>query len=331
MFSVDVSTGTLDPPRGMDPWIAEQFGSSEAVTTQTVTRIVNRWTLEGSSFNELRARRPVQRDDAPPPSDDADDPFCDPERRTPADDFGRIRGDRSVTASNIAKWDGLHSLVIFDTHDPLNWSHEQVVDAFRTARRWVEVAHAEHPGAVYPLVTWNCMPRGGASVIHPHLQVVLGGAPTARVELWRRAAHSYHQQHARPYFEDLAAAHDVLGLAGPALDGVRWLAHLTPVKERELVLLGAELDDAMAASIFRLLSILRDRLGVRAFNLAAYLPPVGPVDEDWGGFPTIVRIVDRGDPVSATSDVGAMELFAQPVVASDPWRLAAAVRAAGGS
>ena len=40
----------------------------------------------------------------------------------------------------------------------------------------------------------------------------------------------------------------------------------------------------------------------------------------------VARMVDRGDPASATSDIGAMELFAQPVVAFDPWRLAEVVR-----
>ena len=32
-----------------------------------------------------------------------------------------------------------------------------------------------------------------------------------------------------------------------------------------------------------------------------------------------MRLVDRGDPTSPTADIGAMELYAQSVVAADPY------------
>ncbi|MBM2826991.1 MAG: hypothetical protein HW403_1055, partial [Dehalococcoidia bacterium] len=46
----------------------------------------------------------------------------------------------------------------------------------------------------------------------------------------------------------------------------------------------------------------------------------------WRGFPTIVRIVDRGDPSVRTSDMGAMELYACPVVSWDPFQVAAVLK-----
>jgi hypothetical protein len=329
MFELGISTGMIDPPSEMYPWIRERFGSTEVVREQTVTRTLNRWTLEGASFNNLRARRPIPVAQRQPAGDPTGDPFCDPHRGTPADGFGRIQGAHSVTASNIAKYDGLNSMVILDTHDALDWSEAQLVDAFRTARRWHDAAHAEDPAAVYPLVTWNCLPRSGASLMHPHLNVALGRTPYAKIEQWRRAANTYGQEHGRRYFEDFIAVHESLGLAGSGSNGARWVAHLTPVKENEVVLVAARLNDASVRHIYKILSVLRDEIGVRAFNLAVYLPPMAPVEEVWDGFPAVVRIVDRGNPDSATSDIGAMELFAQPVVSSDPWALAARLRAAG--
>ena len=44
----------------------------------------------------------------------------------------------------------------------------------------------------------------------------------------------------------------------------------------------------------------------------------------------VVRMVDRGDLASRTSDVGGMELFAESVVASDPFWVAEALWAEGG-
>jgi hypothetical protein len=67
-------------------------------------------------------------------------------------------------------------------------------------------------------------------------------------------------------------------------------------------------------------------MGVTSFNLALYLPPLAPVNEDWDGFPAVVRMVDRGDPANKTVDVGAMELYASSVITSDPFRVAEVMR-----
>ena len=58
----------------------------------------------------------------------------------------------------------------------------------------------------------------------------------------------------------------------------------------------------------------------------ALLPPLGETPQDWQGFPCVIRIVDRGPLGMRTSDIGAMELFAEPVVASDPFGVAEALR-----
>jgi hypothetical protein len=55
------------------------------------------------------------------------------------------------------------------------------------------------------------------------------------------------------------------------------------------------------------------------------MPPLSPVAEDWSGFPTVVYLVDRGSPANRTSDIGAMELYAASVVASDPFAVARAL------
>ena len=83
--------------------------------------------------------------------------------------------------------------------------------------------------------------------------------------------------------------------------------------------------DNLPAKVHDVLACFRDQLGVRSFNLALHQAPIGPVDEDWSDFPNVVRIVDRGDPHTQTSDMGTMELYAASVVASDPFRVAEAL------
>jgi hypothetical protein len=81
----------------------------------------------------------------------------------------------------------------------------------------------------------------------------------------------------------------------------------------------------LAHDIGRLVTTYR-RLGVLAFDLALFGPPIGGGD-GWADFPTVVRLVDRGDPSSDTADVAAMELFGSSVVATDPFAFARALSA----
>jgi hypothetical protein len=332
ILDVSATTGRLDPPEGMRAWIEKSFGSVDAVTAQGIVKVTNRVTLEGTLFNELRASRPLDTG----VSVDLDreiaategDPFCRPEEGTPADVFGRVRGEHATTASNIAKYDGFHGVVVFDDHNPLHLTPEKVSGYVSVGLEWGRKALEADPEARYPFLMWNCLWRAGGSIIHGHAQVTATrGTHYPKVERRRRAAAAYTAEHRSDYFADLHRVHEALGLGIP-LEGVRAFASLTPVKEKELVLVGRGPDDeALHRAVGALLRGYVERLGVRAFNVAFYMPPLAPTEEDWSGFPTVVHLVDRGDPANRTSDIGAMELYAASVVASDPFRVAEVLRA----
>jgi hypothetical protein len=319
VLQVSATTGRLDPPEGMRPWIEKSFGSVDAVTEQRIVKVTNRVTLEGTLFNELRSRRPldtgVSLDLDREIAATGGDPFCRPKEGTPADVFGRVEGAHATTASNIAKYDGFHGVVVFDDHNPLHLDAGKVADYVSVGLRWFEEALAADPEAKYPFLMWNCLWRAGGSIIHGHAQVTA-----------TRDAH-YPAEHGSDYFDDLHRVHESLGLDIPAEGDVRAFASVTPIKEKELVVIGAGPgDEALHRTVGALLERYVNDLGVRAFNVAFYMPPLAPADEDWSGFPTVVHIVDRGDPANRTSDIGAMELYAAPVVASDPFRVADTLR-----
>lgn len=331
LFRVIPSTGRLTAPPGMHSWIQNHFGSLESVETQAIVRVVNLATLEGALFNELRASRPMEATVAGNVrqviDDTSGDPFCRPTDGTPEDVFGRVIGRHSISASNVAKYDAYHSLVVFDAHDPLDITTDRVSDYLDVGRRWAEEVQRVDPEAVYFFFMWNALWKSGASVVHGHAQVACArGMHYAKAERLRRSAHAYLREHGSNYFDDLAGVHDTLGLS-LAWNGVRVLANLTPVKEKEVIILSPGPRGAMPGAIYRVLDCFTSRLGVSSFNLAIYMPPLGEVPEDWSGFPHVTRIVDRGDPMNRTSDVGAMELYASSVISSDPFRVAEALRA----
>ena len=334
ILATSATAGRLDPPEGMRNWIEKSFGSVSAVTEQRIVKVTNKVTLEGTLFNELRASRPLDtgvgldldREIAATEGD----PFCRPEEGTPADVFGRVKGEHATTASNIAKYDGFHGVVVFDDHNPLRLTPEKVSGYVSVGLEWCRKALEADPEAKYPFLMWNCLWRAGGSIIHGHTQVTATrDAHYPKVERLRRAAAGYRSEHASDYFADLPRVHHALGLGVPAQDGIEAFASLTPIKEKELVVIGPGPGDAaLHRTVGTLLrSFVRD-LGARAFNVAFYIPPLAPAEEDWAGFPTVVHIVDRGDPANRTSDIGAMELYAAPVVASDPFRVAETLREA---
>lgn len=332
IFRVDSTVGELHAPPSMHDWIKEHFGSLEAVQRQRIVKVTNLITVEGALFNELRARRPMELDNCGDLSEtilsSVGDPFCQPLEGTPEDVFGRVQGKHCITASNVAKYDRFSGVVVFDEHNPLLFSGEQVKDYIDTALAWARQAHCVDKEAVYFFLLWNCLWKSGASVLHGHAQMSLSrGIHYARVEHLRRAALLYRVGHGVNYFDDLYAVHKALGLAVDYRN-VRILAYLAPIKEKEVILLAPRLDDDMKWAIYKVLRALIDTLGVRSFNLALHMRPIDGVPEDWKGFPAQVRIVDRGDPHDRHCDVGAMDLYGSSVIASDPFRVAEALASA---
>src|SRR5215208_2219122 len=140
IFDVSTTTGRLDPPEAMRAWIEKSFGSVDHVTTQRIVKVMNRVTLEGTLFNELRASRPldtgVSLDLDREIAETEGDPFCHPKEGTPADVFGRVEGEHATTASNVAKYDGFHGVIVFDDHNPLHLTPEKVAGYVSAGLKW---------------------------------------------------------------------------------------------------------------------------------------------------------------------------------------------------
>lgn len=329
IFQVSTDAADLVLPAAMLDQVKADFGSAEPVLNQTVVRVTNLITLDGALFNPLRARRPADRMGAPTTADisatGADDPFCSPLEQTSENTFGRVRGTHSLTAANLIPIERFHSVIVFDRHNPLEFTEESIGDALDTALAWARLAHSTDADARYFMLFWNCLWRAAASRIHGHMQAILGkGMHYAGVEALRRAALLYRLAHDSDYFQDLCAVHAALGLAVES-EGVCALAYLAPKKEKEVWVVGSRIDAAFKRALHRALRAYVDRLGVRSFNMALLWRPIDSVPEDWSDFPVIARLVDRGRLDQVPSDIGAMELFGSSVISSDPFAVAEAL------
>ena len=313
-YSFEISTGRQKIPVEMEDWVKKRFGSVEQVENQQIVSIKNMFTGEHSLFNKLRSDRPIEAKSAIAWEELKEQEkclFCNPEKQTPEDVFGRIKGKCCVTGSNIAKYDSFHSLIIFNEHNPLEIKREWIEDYLRTGECWFEEVSKSGKKELQKFFLWNCLWRSGASIIHGHMQLTASRMRYGKLEVLEKAAADYKRNFKSSYIEDLYKVHEGLGLAKKN-KGERILFYLTPIKEKEIFVISkARRSDEMADTIYKLLRSYLS-IGVRSFNLAIFQL------EDYH----IVRLVDRGSLEDRNSDIGAMELYAASVISSDPFKLA---------
>lgn len=324
IYKASETIGYLDPPKEMYSWIIEKFGSAKAVESQDFIKIMNVITHEGASFNELRTLRPVFTDNnftnvIEEIAEEKGCKFSIPLTTTPADIFGRIKGKYCITASNIAKYDELHGLIIFDEHNPLLFSRRRVRDYFDVANKWFKKAQSVNKSNLYPFLMWNCLWKAGASITHGHCQLTLSeDLAHAKIEFLRSVTKDYQETHQSNYFDDVFTVHNSLGLAFQKGD-VRVISKITPIKEKEIMIISPKFDDQLAELVSDVLNTYKKTLGVASFNLSIILPPMGKTKESWDHMPIVIRVVDRGRLSEKTADIGAMELYAQSVIGTNPY------------
>lgn len=332
IYTLWETEGRLVPPNSMLKWVKDVFGDVESVKKQDFIKITDKITYEGSIFNELRTMRPVVSDINLKElmeliNSNTDGPFSNPLQLTPEDVFGRIKGKYCLTASNVAKYDGMHGLVIFNEHNPLNFTKEKVRDCFDVSKKWFKKAYESNNKAIYPFFTWNCLWKAGASVIHGHTQLALTeGSAYAKIEEFRHLTLRYQEEYRTNYFDDVYTIHKNIDLAFRR-GNVRTIVKITPLKEKELMLLSTSFDDELADMVNDILCIYKDKLGVVSFNLIIILPPLTKTYEFWTHMPIIVKIVDRGSLTNKTTDMGSMEMYAQSIIGSNPYYVMDKLRA----
>lgn len=307
----------------------------ERISTQSIVKTFNRYTLEGALFNELRTCKPgnrpedidnlresvfdhIEREHKKSPCD-----FCDPIKYTPLDLPTRLERNGHMTIANAAKYDAANGMVIFRQYNPLEFNQQDFSDWIDLAAQWFTKMHEQNPRLIYPFLIWNCLPRAGASQKHGHMHILLTGKfPYEGVERLKLANQRYKDEGGN-YFHDLATIHKKIGI-GFDYKGRDVMAYLTPTKDKETLIQAHTLDE-LKEPTFKVIRCFIDKLGVFAFNLGIQMPPLVD-DPEWRGFHYMARVVDRGNPLKGGTDFAGMELFGSKVIGSDPFKVAYALK-----
>jgi hypothetical protein len=341
LFETRSKQGSLVIPPAFEGKARELFASYPGgtahlgfITNQTVVTTYNRYTEEYSMFNEVRRYRPGYQEKLSPENEhiiqqaikegegaDKCD-FCSMER-TAIDVFGRIESKHCYTASNVAKYEQWHGLIISKVHSPLIFDKDMLQDYMETAHEWYRRVNRLDPEAQFPHLMWDAGKRAAASQIHQHLQMIITqDRYLTRTEHTRAASVRFEQDYDLNYWEELIAVHEALGLAVRAGQTIV-LSYITPIKEREMIIVTENSHHpSFGRAIAAALHALTDDVGCRAFSLAISFAPLdNKGNTAFGPFPAMARVVDRGSPMDTRSDVGAMEFYGANNVGADPYHI----------
>lgn len=356
LYDVSASRGKMFIPETFYPKVQKWFGHiddkspEDAVVraeNQLIVRVMNKWTFDQTLFNPIRAKRPMNNNfENKTPAEVADEfelipgkcDFCSPISYTAIDSWGRIERNTALTASNCAKYDGFHSLIIFKDHRPLRYSKEKLTDIFSICEEWFYCAHEVNENAIYPMFSWNCKERAGASQNHGHAHLVLGeNFHYGRYEYLQHVARNYNYANPKQnYFLDLISTSKAMGLAKSVGESTI-LINLTPSFGYDIIVLSWNFDQDFRDAMDKAIHLLTKKFESVTFNIGITFPPLekeGKVRKRlaWvhlkeallledAPMPYLAYLVDRGDPSNGkyTSDVGAMKLQGSSIVANDPF------------
>ncbi len=237
---------------------------------------------------------------------------------------GRLVHGEAVLFPNMFPYDD-HSAVCAASREhflPIDGMPEEpVIDSIGAARDFFALlrgAREADAAPAYGLLTWNYMPPAGASVIHPHMQVIHTTRPGNTLRRQLGAEGEWRERHGRKYAADLLAAEEGgprwVGWDGP----VGWMVSFAPAG-----LLGdclavfpecatlADLTDRhvahFASGLSKALRFFSTR-GVWSFNLVFYPDAEG---SDAGRHWMTARLLPRlyVNPAMHVTDVAYMQLL----------------------
>lgn len=216
---------------------------------------------------------------------------------------GRIQIGQAVLFPNIFPAAQIHGVVRVGEkhHVPLaEFDSATVADAFETSLTLARRLKATNSGVKFLTINGNYLGPAGASIAHPHFQVVGGDLPFTYLENIMNLSRKYFQRHQTCFWNDLLELEKTvneryIGSTGP----VKWLASFSPSGANEVIGIlpershFLEFDQNDVAGLARgLVKVLGGYagMGISTFNFSLYSGALGETD---GSFRCIIRVISR--------------------------------------
>jgi galactose-1-phosphate uridylyltransferase len=215
---------------------------------------------------------------------------------------GRIEEGEAVLFANLFSIATHHPVIVLSKAHFLRlseFSPRMLADGFRTARQFLRDVCQRDATIAFSTVNANYLLPAGASLVHPHLQMLAGAIPYSYHARLLSAAREYLVKHGTAYFADLIAQERRSGERYIAQQGRwHWIASFSPLGSNEIMGIHEEESDLaklperdirdLCDGISKVLA-LYEGLGHLSFNYSLYSAKGG----ETVGYHCLVKIVNR--------------------------------------
>lgn len=196
---------------------------------------------------------------------------------------GRIRKGNAVLFSNLFSLGAYHPVIAFCGAHFLKLSEFTpgiLADGFEAAQEFLRCVYCRDESALYTTICSNYLLPAGASMVHPHLQMLVTPVAYSYHARMLEACRRYYEKNGSSYYDDLVAEEKKTNERYVVrYNNWHWLSAFSPIGSNEITAIHdnesdfetlppADLQD-LAHGISKVL-LLYERLGLLSFNYSLY-------------------------------------------------------------
>lgn len=149
---------------------------------------------------------------------------------------GRIKLGEATVFPNLfpfAKYHGMATITEKHYQDIADFTEVQIEDTISASIDYFK--RIDTLGAKYFSLSWNHLPPSGASIVHPHVQLIGDEVPTYMTDTCLKASKEYHKENSENYWLRLVKEEERLGERFVGRTGrVAWISSFAPLGNNEI-------------------------------------------------------------------------------------------------
>lgn len=216
---------------------------------------------------------------------------------------GRMRVGEAVLFANAFSVGKYHPVIALSKAHFLKLSEfrpDLLTDGFKASQEFLRSVYRKDLSAIYATVNANYLFPAGASLVHPHLQMLITPVAYSYQARLLNASRIYHDKNGSSYFGDLIHEEKRINSRSIAQKGNwHWVAAFSPMGSNEIMAVHEKETDFGSLSepdlrdlsygISKVLSFY-ESLGRLSFNFALFSVKMGAEAE---GFRSVFKIISR--------------------------------------
>ncbi|MDH5806401.1 MAG: hypothetical protein QXW62_06290 [Candidatus Methanomethylicaceae archaeon] len=272
-----------------------------------------------SRINKMRLYRPKQKIEKIEYRPDYC-PFCpnNIEKDTPKfpEEYvkeGRIKCGNAIVFPNLYPLAGLHGVCVFTPYHKITEINEkEILDGLEASLEFFSLG--KRIGLPYHFLGWNHLSSAGASIVHPHFQLICSKKGLNYERILFKASKKYWKRKKRSYWNDLLKySNRYIG----ETEGMFWIAPWAPMGNFEVIGINTKGYSSINREVLKgivdgIVRILKSywEMGINSINMGIFSYPE---QCDWFSFH--VRIMARLD---MPNDRGFLEIYCGEIGISTP-------------